>query len=359
MKILILGQTPPPYGGQAINIEKMIQVLVKHQLDHRFIRMNFSDEINDMGRFSFKKAIRLIQIFLNLLWKLLMYRPDLVYYPPAGPQRTPILRDMILLFPIRLFRFKTIFHYHAGGLSDSYATFNDLFRYIFRFAYFNATYSICLSEYGKKDPIALQSKNIILVPSGVDDMGYKIRKDNESFIVLFTGLCSESKGILDFIEIIRISQKSDPRIKGRVLGKLFSIKEENAIHKAVEEGLITYEGVQTGEAKKSNFKTAHVFLFPSFFESENFPTVILEAFSAGLPVVASDWRGISDQVTNGYNGYLQAPHNTKDMASSIIKLAQNPETREQLAANARLDFETRYTMGNFESSIVSFFKSVK
>lgn len=359
MKILILGQTPPPFGGQAINIEKMIQSLAKHQLDHHFIRMNFSDEISDMGRFSIKKMLRLLQIFVKLVWELLIYRPDFVYYPPAGPQKTPILRDMILLFPIRLFRFKTIFHYHAGGLSDAYSTFNALFRSIYRFTYFKSTFSICLSKYGKKDPIALHSKNILLIPSGVEDMGYENQKVDTTFIVLFAGLCCESKGILDFIKIIRIAKKRNPIIMGKVIGKVFSNKEKIAIEVAVEEGLITYEGVQTGDAKRNHFRSSHVFLFPSFFEAENFPTVILEAFSASLPVVATNWRGISDQVTTAYNGFLHSTHDTAGMSDSLIKLAENPLIYKQIASNNRHDFETKYTLGIFEASILTVFKSFK
>ena len=145
MKILILGQTPPPYGGQAINIEKMIRVLAKHQFDHRVIRMNFSDEINDMGSFSLKKTMRLLRIVLQLVGQLIVYRPSLVYYPPAGPKQTPIFRDMVLLFPVRLFRFKTVLHYHAGGVSEAYQGFIPLLRALYRFTYFYADHSICLS----------------------------------------------------------------------------------------------------------------------------------------------------------------------------------------------------------------------
>jgi glycosyltransferase involved in cell wall biosynthesis len=360
MKILILGQTPPPYGGQAINIEKMIRVLHQHQFNCRVIRMNFSDDISDMGRFSLNKIVRLLKILFQLSWQLLVYRPDITYYPPAGPQRTPIFRDMILLFPIRLFRFNTVFHFHAGGVSEAYKNFNPLLRFFYRFAYYNIDYSICLSLHGRKDPEFLQSKEIMVIPSGVEDPGYNSsEKNNEKFTVLFAGLCCESKGVLDFIEIIRAGKKSNPLIHGKILGKIFSSKEAACIQAAVEEDLISYEGVQTGEAKNEHFTTANAFLFPSFFESENFPTVIIEAFASGLPVIATNWRGIADQVTNEYNGFLHEPHDIKGMTASILQLSTNNMLYGQLATNARRDFETKYTMGIFEESIVTAFKSFK
>jgi hypothetical protein len=46
------------------------------------------------------------------------------------------------------------------------------------------------------------------------------------------------------------------------------------------------------------------------------------------------------------------------MAISILQLAQNNELYKQLSAQAKSDFETNYTMGIFEASIVAYFKKI-
>ncbi|NCI48052.1 glycosyltransferase family 4 protein [Sediminibacterium soli] len=361
MRILVLGQTPPPYGGQSINIKKMLDAMAHAGVGHRFVRLNFSDEIQDMGSFSLKKMARLAGIFLRLLWNLLVYRPSFVYYPPAGPLMTPVLRDIVLLFPVRLFGVKRIFHFHAGGVSHIYARCNPVLKALYRFAYYRAEHSICLSEYGRKDAIALQSRAIHIIPSGVADIGThpSTITGHQPFCVLFMGLCSESKGILDFIDTIRLARQDHPGITGKILGAVFSEKEKRAIEAAVAEGIIRYEGVQTGPAKIGHIREAQALLFPSFFESENFPTVILEAFSAGLPVVATRWRGIRDQVHPAKNGFLHEVHDTKGMAASLVRLARDPQLYTGLSANARHDFETYYTLNNFDAAIVNFYKSTE
>ncbi len=357
-RILIIGQTPPPFGGQAINIEKIVYTLQKNQVNHRFVRLHFSDQLNDMGRFNGTKAWRLLTTFSRIVFYLITYRPHIVYYPPAGPTRNAIYRDMMLLLPVRLLKRKLVFHFHAGGLSDMYASFSPLLQSLYRYIYHNAAHAICLSERGRKDPEVLKAKQIHIIPSGVEDMrGTDTPAQQDKFIVLFAGLCSESKGIFDFISAIRKCHSSNPAITGRILGKVFGEKEENAIATACREGILTYEGVQTGEAKKDIFTSADVFLFPSFFESESFPTVILEAFSACLPVIATNWRGIPDQVTNGIDGYLVNIHDTDEMCNRIKTLAADTPLYQQLAVNARSNFETKYTMSIFETSILSFFKT--
>ena len=47
VRILVVGQTPPPYGGQAIMIERMLQHEYTHaKLFH--VRMVFSSEIDEI-----------------------------------------------------------------------------------------------------------------------------------------------------------------------------------------------------------------------------------------------------------------------------------------------------------------------
>ncbi len=361
MKLLIIGQTPPPYGGQSINIAEMIRVLEKHQFDFRLIRMNFSDEMSDIGSASTKKLFRLFLILFKLLKSLLLYRPDYVYYPPAGPDKVPMIRDMMLLFPVRLFRFKTIFHYHAGGIASLYNFLSPLMRYFFRFCYYGADCSICLSQLGATDPEQLLSKKTVYIPSGVADHGCPLpgKRMQPTFTVLFAGVCKESKGILDFIAVLKLCRKQNPYITGCVMGKIFAEKEQKAILQAVTEGILRFEGVQTGEEKTHTFRQADVFLFPSFFEAENFPTVILEAFSFGLPVVATTWRGIPDQVIPGQNGFLHPVHDIEGMAASILLLAANTACYAALSANARHDFETRYAMPIFERTIIEEFQALQ
>lgn len=357
-RILILGQIPPPFGGQAINIQKMVQVLNKHHFNYQLIPLDFSESLNDMGAFNFKKALKLIRIFCTLWYKLLVYRPHLVYYPPAGPTMNAVYRDFILLFPIKLLGVKRIFHFHAGGLASLYDGLAPWAKTVYRYVYFKPAFAICLSKAGRIDPEFLQAQQIDIIPSGVEAFNGTANQE-ESFVVLFAGLCSASKGILDFIEVLRICRQQNQRIVGKVMGKAFSSIEEEALAKAEKEGMLIYEGILSGNKKEAAFLGSSAFLFPSVFESENFPTVIIEAFAAGLPVVSTEWRGIPDLVNHGKNGFIHPPHAITAMAQPILELAENKALHAQLSAQAKSDFETNYTMGNFEVLIVAYFKKVQ
>ncbi len=81
----------------------------------------------------------------------------------------------------------------------------------------------------------------------------------------------------------------------------------------------------------------------------------LEAFSFGLPVISTKWRGVSDQVIEGYNGFLHDIHDTDSMAASVLLLARDQQLYTTLCINARNTYETKYTSERFDESILTQF----
>ena len=67
--------------------------------------------------------------------------------------------------------------------------------------------------------------------------------------------------------------------------------------------------------------TLDVFLMVS--EPAGCPNASLEAMAAGLPVIATDVGGVSEQVIHGQTGLLVAPANDKYFAAAIAKLAND------------------------------------
>lgn len=76
-------------------------------------------------------------------------------------------------------------------------------------------------------------------------------------------------------------------------------------------------------------------LFISSSNWEGFPTVILEAMAAGLPVVATDVGGSCELVRTGETGYLVPPRDPAALASAILHLWQEQPTAQRMAATAQ------------------------
>jgi phosphatidylinositol alpha-1,6-mannosyltransferase len=72
--------------------------------------------------------------------------------------------------------------------------------------------------------------------------------------------------------------------------------------------------------------------------------LFLEAAAAGLPVVAGNWRGVSEIVANGETGILIDPWDDIDFAEAVVKLTGDTERRHALGAAAQLRAEKKHSM---------------
>lgn len=86
-----------------------------------------------------------------------------------------------------------------------------------------------------------------------------------------------------------------------------------------------------------------VFAQPSILE-EGFPTSVLEAQVAGLPVVASHIGGTHETLDVGKTGLLVPPKDAPALAAALKDLANDPERRRAMGRAAREWIERSFTL---------------
>jgi glycosyltransferase involved in cell wall biosynthesis len=83
------------------------------------------------------------------------------------------------------------------------------------------------------------------------------------------------------------------------------------------------------------------------------PRVILEAFSAGVPVLASACGGIPELIEHNRTGFL-----IESLEDQIRKLAAQPDLLATVAANAREEWRARFTLVGYQRRILDIVASV-
>ncbi|MCC7370605.1 MAG: glycosyltransferase family 4 protein [Chloroflexi bacterium] len=95
------------------------------------------------------------------------------------------------------------------------------------------------------------------------------------------------------------------------------------------------------------YRESSVFVFPS--EREGSPTVVQEAMSAGLAVVAADAAGTPEVV--GDAGILVSPKDPAGIADALVRLANDPALVQELSERAfervRTEFDWRVLAGRY------------
>lgn len=76
------------------------------------------------------------------------------------------------------------------------------------------------------------------------------------------------------------------------------------------------------------YKASDIFAHASF--REGLPVSVMEAMAAGLPIVASTCRGVSDLIEDRVNGFICDPRNSNEFKDGILKLIQDKKLRESI-----------------------------
>jgi glycosyltransferase involved in cell wall biosynthesis len=118
----------------------------------------------------------------------------------------------------------------------------------------------------------------------------------------------------------------------------------------------SFLGHQGRDRIKALMAEAAFLIVPSIWY-EGFPMTIVEAFAAGLPVIASDIGSLSSIIEDGQNGLKFLPASSQQLQQCILALLENRQLREHLARGARRSFETRYSEESNASQLLAIYKS--
>ena len=118
------------------------------------------------------------------------------------------------------------------------------------------------------------------------------------------------------------------------------------------DGIVTYLGVKYGSDKEQCLKEADIFVFPTFYDKECFPLVLLESMQYGLPIATTSEGAIPEIVEEGVNGFIVPKKDAQALADKIEYLIKNPEIAQQMGKNGYEKYMNNYTLEIFEKNFV-------
>jgi len=208
----------------------------------------------------------------------------------------------------------------------------------------------CVSNHTRTQAIrhGVNSHKCFVIPNGVETERFTSKRDRnrletilgrslEGKIVLLTlGRLAKRKGVAWFIRQVL------PRLNGNILYVVAgSGPEELAIREASREANLDARVILLGRVSQDDVLTllnsSDIFVQPNIHVSgdmEGFGIAVIEAGSAGLPVVASDLEGLRDAIKQGENGFLVKPEQADGFIRTINELAENNTERQNFGDKA-------------------------
>ena len=174
-----------------------------------------------------------------------------------------------------------------------------------------------------------------IVPNGVEPGRYQravpiARYRDGVPNILFVGRMEPRKGLIHLLRAFRKLQRDGVRARLLLVGTGPGEREARryVLTRQLED--VEFLG-RVSEAQKAQlFKTADIYVSPATGR-ESFGIVLLEAMSAGAPIICSDIHGYRGVVRRERDGILVEPGNADALAASIRRLIDDPALRAQLS----------------------------
>jgi glycosyltransferase involved in cell wall biosynthesis len=235
-------------------------------------------------------------------------------------------------------------------------------------AFERADLIFAVSEYTKQDLLKLfqiQENKIKVVHHGVDSEAFSKKINQEKLrqlrneknlpgeFILFLNTIEPRKNLEGLIKAFEVlDSKSFLVIAGKSGWKNKSIFKQ--IQNSKKRNKIIYLDYISETQKPALIKMASVLVYPSFYEG--FGMQILEAFSLGTPVLASQVTALPE--VSGDAALLVNPYNTKDIAHALQHLLTDSEFRDRLAQKG-LERAKEFSWQKSASQILTAFENFK
>lgn len=172
--------------------------------------------------------------------------------------------------------------------------------------------------------------------------------ENENLTFMMIARLVKDKGIVEYIEAIKIIKEKYENVEFKLLGSLYpgnpTAVSNDELDSWIDQGLINYLG--HSDDVKSEILKVDCIILPSY--REGLSRVLLEAAALAKPIITTNVPGCKDVVDDGVNGLLCKVKSADNLASKIEIMILLP--KEELVSMGQKGREK--IVNEFEEKIV-------
>lgn len=203
--------------------------------------------------------------------------------------------------------------------------------------------SVIIKNYG------IDTNKIFVIPNAVSSItnkrNFSIKK---TYTAVTIGRLVKWKNVAGIIEAVK-----NLNIRLVIIGdgpELSNLKE-------IASKNIIFKGRLSRKETFKELASSDVFILNSLYEG--LPHTVLEAFSVGTPVIATDIPGTNEIAINGKTALTVSPNDSKALAQALTKLLSSPKLREELTKNAYQEILNTYNWPTTLKSLRDIFDSTQ
>ena len=250
---------------------------------------------------------------------------------------------------------KTVTRCHGGDLYDERLPWKHQFlrKYIVE----HLDYVCPVSVHGKEylDNRIGVHNNVVPIHLGIQDNGVGKYHNDELPIIVSCSSVIPLKRIdllINALSMVKTNYKWIHFGDGIDLEKIRKLAAEKLNNNSYE-----FLGNRPNREIGEFYKNSNVRMFINVSFTEGIPVSIMEALSYGIPIIATDVGGVSEQIRSGYNGELVDENiSFEDLAVTVDNMLTKDDTEYfKLRENARCSYEKNW---NYNTNYSKFYSIV-
>lgn len=310
------------FGGEPSKNKELVRRL--RELGYKLVI------IDSLG--SRKRKLRLMKILIYLFWNILVHPRAIFLFSTSYGNISGIIK-LLYYYPVRL----NIVYWVIGGLFADRVCQN----------YFNSKYLNlinCFIVEGDKMKHLLNKcgfSNVFVKPNfkeinilqpvekyndGKIHFYFlsRIRPEKGANLILNSVKNLNSKGykdkfLVDFYGDIEIDYEEDFK---NALGKMNNVRYCGTLQLQIWNN---YE----------QLAKYHYMLFPTYWIGEGFPGVVIDAFIAGTPIIASDWNLNQEFIEDGMTGFIVPANNETALSRKMMDVIEGKYDYDFMVRNCQ------------------------
>lgn len=359
-RILIIAPFPPPIHGSAVVSQQIKNSsLINNSFCCDYVNLSTSRKMDEIGGWGLAKIFRLFGSLCLTARRLLSHRYDLCYLAITC-HGEGFLKDAPFVFLCKLFGRRVVIHQHNKGMAKDVKRWP--FRWLIPLAYKNAKVILLSQRLYPDIELIVPKKDVLICHNGIKILPFTSTSckteygNNQTTKLLFISNLIESKGIIVLLDALKSLYEKGIVFQCSFVGS--ETKEFDANRFSNEVRLrhlnhsVFFYGGKFGDEKKKILNGSDIFIFPTFYENECFPLVLLEAMSYALPCITTSEGGIPDIIEDGVNGFITHSRDPQSLADCIEKLIKDEELRNRMGEAGRRKVVELFSESCFEKRFV-------
>ena len=360
---LLIGPLIHRAEGQSMSFDLVVSAFASRGLPHKVIDIGTTNSSRPVGTFTLGRTAEILKVLTQYCRNLLCAER---VYLLIGLSIFGFFRDLLIIWTAYIFKRRIVIHVHSGGYGTFFEMQSDIIKKLIVKTLIRVDAIVVLGHslleqfrfLPNADEKLYVVSNSIPFHLSIDSVIAKTLDHQEPVRLLYLSNLIESKGYLDCLEacrILHIERKIPVHfdfcgefVQSRFASALRSRNESlnqfmNQIKTMGLANVALYHGVVSGIKKQRFLEKGHILILPTYFPWEGQPICIIEALTFSMPIIATHFRGIPEQIINNYNGLFVEPRNPVQIADCVEYMWNNPEKYNDMSLNARRHFDKNFS----------------